>query len=73
MKFEGGQVLKTNHIPTSRHRFLFKVEALLPYSGSLFFNIFYPANTSRFSAKRSSIFFFRAILLLLEIIGVIKR
>ena len=51
----------------------FKVEAeLLPYSGSVFFNVLYPVNANRFSANVNSIFLVRAIFLLLEIISVIK-
>ena len=79
MKFEGSQILKTNHIPASGHQFFrffqvfFKVEAVLPYSGTVFFNILYPANANGFSAYGNNIFMVRAILLLLEIISVIKR
>ena len=79
MKFEGNQILKVNHIPASGHQSFsifsdfFKVEAVLPYSKSLFFNILYTANANRFSAYGNSIILVRAILLLLEIINVIKR
>ena len=79
MKFEGSQILKTNHIPASGHQFFrffqmfFKTEAVLPYSGSLFFGIHYWANANGFSAYGNSILLVRAILLLLEIINVIKR
>ena len=79
MKFEGSQILTTNHILASGHYFFrffqtfFKVEAVLPYSGSLFFNILYRANANGFSAYGNSILLVRAILLLLEIINVIKR
>ena len=51
----------------------FKVEAVLPYSGRVFFNVLYPANAKGFSAYGDSIFLVRAILLLLEVIRVIKR
>ena len=73
------QILKTNHISASRHHFFrffqihFKVEAVLRYNKSTFFNIFYPAGTNQFSGYGNCIFWVRAILLLLEIISVIKR
>ena len=51
----------------------FKVEAVLPYSKSVFFNILYPASVNEFSAYGNSIFLVGAILLLLETISVIKR
>ena len=51
----------------------FKVEAVLPYSNSVFLNILYRASANEFSAYGNSIFLVRAILLLLEIISVIKR
>ena len=51
----------------------FKVQATLPYSESVFFNVFYPTNANEFSAYGNSTFLFGAILLLLEIISVIKR
>ena len=51
----------------------FKVEAVLRYSGRVFFNTLYPADAKVFSAYRNSIFLVRTILLLLEIISVIKR
>ena len=79
-KIWGKAILKTNHIPASGHQFSFyffqiflKVEAVLPNSGSVFFNILYPASANGFSAYGNSIFLVRAILLLLEIISVIKR
>ena len=49
----------------------FKMEAVVPYSESPFFNIIYPASGNEFSACGDSVFLVRAILLLLEII--IKR
>ena len=49
----------------------FKAEAVLPYSGSVFFNILYRANSKGYYAYGNSIFLVRAILLLLEIIRVI--
>ena len=49
----------------------FKAEAVLPYSGSVFFNILYRANSKEYYAYRNSIFLVRAFLLLLEIIRVI--
>ena len=76
MKFQRSQILKMNHIPASVHFFFqifFQVEAVLPYSGSLFFSILYPASANEFSAYGNSIVLVRAILLLLEIISVIKR
>ena len=51
----------------------FKVEAALPYSKNVFFNILYPASANEFSAYGNSIFLVGAILLLLEINSVIKR
>ena len=51
----------------------FKVEAVLPYSKCLFYNIFYRASANEFSAYGNSMFLVGAISLLLEIIGVIKR
>ena len=44
------------------------MKAVLPYNKSVFVNILYPANANEISAYGNSIF-----LLLLEIIGVIKR
>ena len=49
------------------------MEAVLPYTGSVFFNILYPANSNGFSANGNITFLARAILLLLEIISVIMR
>ena len=46
------------------------MEAVLPYSKSVFFNIIYPAGANEFSAYGNSIFIVGAILLLLEIISV---
>ena len=63
-------------VETNLFRFFpiyFKVKALLRYSGIVFFNILYTANANGFSAHGNSIFFIRAILLLLEIISVIKK
>ena len=51
----------------------FKVEVMLPYSESIFFNILYPASANVFFAYGNSSFLVRALLLLLEIISVIKR
>ena len=62
-------------VDTNLFRFFqifFKMEAVLRYSESVFFNIIYPAN-GWFSAYGNSTFLVRAILLLLEIISVIKR
>ena len=79
LKFERVQNLKTNHIPASGHQFFsffqifFKVETVLPYSKSIFFNINYPASVNEFAAYGNSIFLFKATLLLLEIISVIER
>ena len=79
LKFDGSQILKTNHIPASGDQFfsifqiLFKVETVLPYSKSVFFNILYRASANEFSAYGKSIFLVRDILLLLEIISVIMR
>ena len=44
------------------------MKAVLPYNESVFVNILYPANANEISAYGNSIF-----LLLLKIIGVIKR
>ena len=52
---------------------LLKVEAVLLYSKSVFFNILYPASGNEFSAYGNIIFLVRAILLLSEIISVMKR
>ena len=51
----------------------FKVEVVLPYSKSVFFNILYPASANEFSAYGNNIFLVGALMLLLEIINVIKR
>ena len=73
----GSQILKTNHIPARVHQFFlffqifFKVEAVLPYCKSVFFNILYPASANEFSACGNSVVLVETILLLLEII--IKR
>ena len=68
------EIFKTNHIPTTGHfHIFFEAEAVLPYSGSVFFNILYPANANGFSAYGNSMFLVRAILLLLEIISIIKK
>ena len=73
------QILKTNYIPVSGQQFfqlfsnIFKMEAVLLYSKSVFFNILYPASPNKFSAHRNSIFLVGAILLLLGIISVIRR
>ena len=75
----GKSNLKTNHIPASGHQYFsfiqtfFKVEDVLPYSKSVFFNILYPAGANEFSDYGNSIFLVRDILLLLEIISVNKR
>ena len=67
-----------NHVPANGYHFFrfflifFKVEAVLPYSKSIFFNILYPAGANEIFAYGNN-FFVTAILLLLEIIGVIKR
>ena len=61
LKFEGSQIWRTSHIPASGHQFfrffqiLFNVEAMLSYSGIVFFNILYPANANEFSAYGNSI------------------
>ena len=63
-------------VDTNLFRFFkifFKMEGVLRYSGSVFFNIIYPANARWFSAYGNSTFLARAILLLLEIISIIKR
>ena len=79
LKFGENQILKTNHGPTSGHRFFsilqifLKMEAVLQYSKNIFFNILYTVSANKFSANRNSIFLVRAILLLLEINSVIKR
>ena len=49
----------------------FEVEAVLPCSGSVFFNVCYPANANGFSVYGNSIFLVRTILLLLKIISVV--
>ena len=68
--------LQTNDIPASGHHFFYlffqmflKVEAVLSYSKS----VLYPARANKFSVYGNNIFFIRAILLQLEINGVIKR
>ena len=74
LKLGGNQIVKTIHIPASRHQFFrffqifFKVEAVLLYSKSVFFNILYPASANEFSACGNSVFLVGTILLLLEII-----
>ena len=79
LKFEGSQILKTNDIPAGGDQFFsifqifFKVEAVLPYSKTVFFNVLYPASANKFSSYGKSIFLIRDILLLLEIISVIMR
>ena len=50
----------------------FKVDAMLPYSKSVFFNNLCPATAKEFSANGNSMFLFRTILLLLEITSVIN-
>ena len=79
MKFERSQILKTNHIPASVYHF-FSIFSDIFSSGSPasvqrkpIFNILYQANANGFSAYGNSIFWVRAILLLLEIISVIQR
>ena len=58
---------------TKLFQIFLKMEAeVLPYSGSVFFNILYLVNANRFSAKGNSVFLVRAIILLSEIISVIK-
>ena len=44
----------------------FKLEATFPYSGNVFFNIFYPASANRFSAQWKQYCLVSAILLLQE-------
>ena len=51
----------------------FKVEAVLPYSKSVFFNTLYQASANEFSAYGNNNFLVGAIVLLFEIISVIKR
>ena len=75
----GKPILKTNHIPARVHQFFrffqifFKVEAVLPYCKSVFFNILYPASANEFSACGNRIFWSELFCWVLEIISVIKR
>ena len=63
------------NIPAGGHNFfsIFKVEAVLPYYKSVFFNILYPASANEFSACGNSIFWSELFCWVLEIISVIKR
>ena len=77
----GSQILRTNRIPASGDHFFsgvffqifFKVEAVLPYSKSVFFNTLYQASANEFSAYGNNNFLVGAIVLLFEIISVNKR
>ena len=63
-----------NHISASGHQFFlflhrfFKVEAVFPHSGHIYFNILYPACVNIFSAWCKKYFLVKAILLLIETI-----
>ena len=80
LKFEGSQILKTNHIPASGHhffsdffRYFLKWKPCFRIVKVYFSISFIRLVQNEFSAYGNSIFLVRAILLLLGIIDEIKR
>ena len=63
LNFGERQILKTNHIPDSGHHFFrfffqisFKVEVVLPYNKSAFFNVLSPDSANEFSVYGNIVF-----------------